>query len=86
MLFSEQYFCIVLPLNPENWLLLIRVFRACRCTNEKIFLTVGSFGSGIPCVSMKERRNFVDDFPPVDFVIFTERNFEYLSKATNTNT
>ena len=32
---------------------------------------------------MYERKNFIVDFPPVDFVIFTERNFEYLSIAIN---
>ena len=39
--------------------------------------------SGIPWISMYERRNFVDDFPPVDLVIFTDGNLEYLSTATS---
>ena len=32
---------------------------------------------------MYERKNFIDDLPHVDFVIFTEGNFEYLSIATS---
>ena len=39
--------------------------------------------SGIPCVSMYDRRNFIVDFPPVDFVTFTEGNFENRSIAVS---